>query len=232
MNSTTGAIIGTANYSLVGVWNVTVTVTAETGYPANYTTFLTVTELDFKLTEVTPNQAALLFDVILLQVRVETNTSIGIGGIEVEWWLDETLVNTTVTNTTGYSTWQLQLTTSGTHHVEAKVPIRGVQADIHFPTTGLEFWFNGTINETPPIWLSLGDNYTIHGQLVDEDGNRVSGVELTYKLNDIALDSLETDSNGWVNITELFLTAETYTVTVLKDGMELAVNDSVAQLLI
>ncbi len=233
INTTTGIIMGTANYSHIGIWNVTVTVMAEVGYPTNYTTFLTVTELSLQFVEVTLSHPYLLYDIIPLQVRVETNTSLAIGGIEVEWWLDNTLLNTIATNSTGYSTWLLQLTSSGTHHVEAKVPVRGLQADIYLPTTALEFWFNGLINETPSVWLALGDNYTIHGQLVDDAGTPVSGVDLAYALNDISLSSLETDSHGWLNTTQLFLTAGTYTVTILKDGIELSgANDTVAELLI
>ncbi len=232
INSTSGLISGFANYSTIGVWNITITVTAKVGYPTTYTTFLTVTELTLQFTDVTPNQNALLYDIILLSVRVETNTSVPVEGIEVNWWLDDTLLNTTVTNATGHSTWLLQLTSAGTHHVEAKIPARGVQADIYLPTTDLEFWFNGVANKTTTLWLILGDNYTIHGQLVDGEGTPVPGVDLVYKLNDISLPSIKTDSNGWLNTTQLFLTARIITVTVLKDGMELAVNDSVVELII
>ncbi len=232
MNSTSGLITGFANYSLIGVWNITITVTAEVGHPTTYTTFLTVTELTLQFTDVTPNQDALLYDVILLFVRVETNTSIAVEDIEVEWWLDDILLNTTATNATGYSTYLLQLTSSGTRHVEAKVPVRGLQANIYLPTTGLEFWFNGEDLEPTPVYLTLGDNYTLNGQLVDDDGKAVPDVDLVYMLNSASLSSLRTDANGWANTTEFFVTAATITVTVLKDGMELTRNNSVAQLLI
>ncbi len=232
LNTSSGIITGTPNYSLIGVWNITITVIAEVGYSTNYTTFLTVEELGLRFAEVTPNQSPLLYDIILLQVRVETNTSIAMDDIEVDWWMDGAFLSTVTTNATGYSTYFLQLTSPGSHHVEVKAPVRGLQEDIYLITTDLEFWFNGEDVEPTPIYLNLGYNYTLNGQLVDDEGKPVPDVDLVYKLNDGILSSLRTDTNGWVNTTEFFLTAATITVTVLKDGMELTRNNSVTKLLI
>ncbi|MFX0204651.1 MAG: SBBP repeat-containing protein [Candidatus Hodarchaeota archaeon] len=230
IDPSSGIITGTANYSLIGVWNITTIVSAEIGYPVNHTTFLTVTDLALQFTEVTPNQPLLLYDIILLQARIETNTSLAIGGIEVEWWVDNSLLNTIATNSTGYSTYFLQATSSGTYHVEVKVPVRGLQADIYLPTTGLEFWFNGNDTEPAPVWLTLGDEYTINGQLVDEDGIPVPDVELIFIMNNISLSSLQTNPDGWMNSTQVFLTISTYKVTVLKNGLELSTGENTAEL--
>ncbi|MFX1512654.1 MAG: SBBP repeat-containing protein [Promethearchaeota archaeon] len=232
LNASTGEIRGYATHTQLGNWNLTVTVIADVGNSTTYTTWLMVEKSVLHFTNTPFNQECLLYDILLLSIRVETNTSLPIADFPVEWWYDGVFLGLNTTDANGYSWWRLQLNTPGTHNVEIKQPAYELQYTVYLPTTGLEFWFNGGDLEPTPIWLNLGDNYTIHGQLIDDERTPVTGVDLVYTLNDILLTSLETDSNGWVNMTELFLTAGTYTVTVLKDGMELTRNDSVAQLLI
>ncbi|MFX1511086.1 MAG: SBBP repeat-containing protein [Promethearchaeota archaeon] len=231
INNSTGEVTGTPPYISAGVWNLTVIVTAENVVSDIYTVILTSEPIPLFFSEVTPSQPSLLYDIIDLTVRVVTNTSIPAEDVAVEWWLDETLLGSIITNSTGYSSWVLQLNTSGTHHVEVKVPTR-LYTDIYLPTTSLEFWFNGNASEPTPVWLTLGDEYTINGQLVDEDGNPVPDVALTFIMNNISLSSLQTDPNGWMNSTQAFLTVNTYKVTVLKNGIELSTGENIAKLFV
>ncbi|MFX0204650.1 MAG: NosD domain-containing protein, partial [Candidatus Hodarchaeota archaeon] len=231
INNSTGEVTGTPPYISAGVWNLTVNVTDENLVSDSYIVFLTVEPIPLVFTEVTSSQPALLYDIIDLRARVVTNTSIPAEGVTVEWWLDGTFLGSAITNSSGYSGWTLQLNTSGTHQVEVKVSTR-LYTEIYFPTTGLEFWFNGNATEPAPVWLILGDEYTISGQLVDEDGNPVPDVELTFIMNNISLSSLQTDSNGWMNSTQAFLTVNIYKITVLKNRIELSTGENVAKLFV
>ncbi len=231
INDSTGEVTGTPPYVSAGMWNLTVNVTDENVVSDIYTVFLTVEPIPLVFTEVTPSQPALLYDIIDFTARVVTNTSVPAEDVAVEWWLDGILLGSAITNSTGYSSWTLQLNTSGTHQVEVKVSTR-LYTDIYLPTTGLEFWFNGNATDPAPVWLTLGDEYTISGQLVDEDGNPIPDVELTFIMNNISLSSLQTDPNGWMNSTQAFLTVDTYKVTVLKNGIELSTGENVAKLFV
>ncbi|MFX0208549.1 MAG: NosD domain-containing protein, partial [Candidatus Hodarchaeota archaeon] len=230
INGSTGKISGIPGYNSIGTWNVTVSVIDENSVSDIYTVFLTLQTVTIYFTEVTGDQNMLLFDIIQLYVRVETDIGKPAEGVAVEWWKDNTFLGSNTTNSTGYSTWALQLTTPKTYHIEAKVPARSLQANISLPTEALEFWFNGLDNETEPVQLTIGTNYTISGKLVDSTGDPVSGVEVEFVIDDLTISPISTVITGWVNTTHLFSTEGTYTITATKDGFELPIGEDRAEL--
>ncbi|MFX1511088.1 MAG: NosD domain-containing protein, partial [Promethearchaeota archaeon] len=199
INDSTGEISGIPSYNSMGTWNVTVSVIDENSASDIYMVFLSVQIVTIFFTEVTSDQNMFLFDIIQLYVRVETDAGKPAEGVAVEWWQGSTFLGSNTTNSTGYSTWTLQLTTAETYHIQAKIPARSLQVNISLPTEAMEFWFNGIDNETEPIQLTIGTNYTISGKLVDSTGDPVSGVEVVFVIDGLTISPISAVIDGWVN---------------------------------
>ncbi|MFX0064876.1 MAG: SBBP repeat-containing protein, partial [Candidatus Hermodarchaeota archaeon] len=232
IDPSTGMVTGTPSYLTAEYWNVTVVVTDVNGINDTYTVLLKVQPAVLAFDDVSPNQNVWLFDVVTLMVRIETTDGSPCPGVPVDWWLDGDLLGTNTTDADGFAYWTLQLTTARTYQLLAQVPARSLSTEIYIIMNPVQFWFNGQINETEPVWLPLGANYTISGQLVDGEGQPVAGIELRYMLGNYTFEPLVTDANGWVNLTQPFLSEGTYVLTVTKDGQELFMNGYRAELVI
>ena len=137
-------------------------------------------------------------------------------GVTVNIYVDGSFVTSTTTDSNGYYSKSISISTLGSHTLKATGAGASASRSILITYTP----YVNSVSISAPSSVETGQSFTVSGQVKDQYGYGYGGVTVSLYRNDSFFASVFTDSGGYYSKSTSISTAGTYTLKAVADSKQ------------